>query len=311
MAGLLRRRTREGAAPLDAVGIASIAAFVLIWAAWMVGTRHAVTHALEPAAVGFLRFIIPAIFFAPSLWRSDVLRRASLPAIIVCVVGAGAPFFVVVSNGMRFAPAADVGPLLPGTMPLVVALASALFFGEIMGRLRWIGFALVTAGVAAIGGRSLFAAADQASIGHALFLCGAVMWASYTIGFRRSGMTAVEGVAVVSVCSAVMLAPFGVPSLIDAARNGHVQDILIQSLVQGVLSGIVALIAYNTAIARIGASRAAAFVALVPACVALLAIPVLGEVPDLAAWFGVVVTGLGVVLASGAISAADRQKPAG
>lgn len=310
MTGTERKRTRDGAAPIDLAGAAFVATFVLIWGAWIVGTRYAVTHTLDPVAIGFLRFAIPALVFAPALWRSGLLPRAELSALVVCFVGAGAPFFLMTSNGMRFAPAADVGPLLPGTMPLVVALASVLFFGEAMGRLRWLGFALVAAGIAAIGGRSLFAASDQASIGHALFLCGATVWAGYTIAFRRSGMSAVEGVALVGFWSAVVLAPFGVPSLVEAVGNGHGQDVLIQSLIQGLLSGVIGFFAYNTAIVRIGASNAAAFVALVPACAALIAIPVLGEWPDLAAWFGIIVTGIGVVLASGAISAANRRTPA-
>ena len=37
------------------VGIAAALGAVAIWAGWIVATRHAVGHALEPAAVGLLR----------------------------------------------------------------------------------------------------------------------------------------------------------------------------------------------------------------------------------------------------------------
>ena len=299
-----------GSAP-DLLGLAYVATFVLIWGGWIAGTRHAVTHTLDPAALGFLRFAIPALVFVPVLWRSGLLPRGKLAALAICFVGAGAPFFLMASNGMRFAPAADVGPLLPGTMPLIVALASALLFGEAMGRLRWLGFVLVAAGIAAIGGRSLLAATDRASIGHAFFLCGATVWAAYTIAFRRSGMSATEGVALVAFWSAVVLAPFGVPSLAAAVQEGHARDVAMQAVIQGLLSGVVAFVAFNIAIARIGASKAAAFVAFVPACAALIAIPVLDEWPDLASWFGIAVTGAGVVLASGALSGTTRRTAAG
>ncbi|MFD2029738.1 EamA family transporter [Ancylobacter dichloromethanicus] len=59
--------------------------------------------------------------------------------------------------------------------------------------------------------------------------------------------------------------------------------------------------AFGVAIERLGSSRAAAFTGLVPALAALIAVPVLGEHPDTAAIVGVVATGIGVTLASGAL----------
>ena len=68
------------------------------------------------------------------------------------------------------------------------------------------------------------------------------------------------------------------------------------------VSGIIALIAFTTGIERIGASKGAAFVALVPVVATLLAIPILGEWPDMASIVGVVATSLGVLLASGILT---------
>ena len=50
-----------------------------------------------------------------------------------------------------------------------------------------------------------------------------------------------------------------------------------QALVQGLLSGVVAVFAYGRAVARLGAARAAVFAAMVPAVAILLGIPVAGE----------------------------------
>jgi drug/metabolite transporter (DMT)-like permease len=201
---------------------------------------------------------------------------------------------------MRFAPAADAASLVPGTMPLVVALLSAVFFKERMGWPRWLGFACVAVGIVAIGGRDLFVP-HGATLGHAMLLVGACLWATYTLAFRNSGLTAIEAAALVGFWSTVMLLPFGVVPLVEAVRAGLGRDVTVQALVQGLLSGVIAVIAYNFAIGRLGASRGAAFVALVPALAALIAIPVLGEWPDLASTIGVVATGVGVALASGAL----------
>jgi drug/metabolite transporter (DMT)-like permease len=51
------------------------------------------------------------------------------------------------------------------------------------------------------------------------------------------------------------------------------------------------------------------FTALPPAFAALLAIPVLGEIPTLATWVGVVLAVGGVALASGALHPPKRTVP--
>jgi drug/metabolite transporter (DMT)-like permease len=92
--------------------------------------------------------------------------------------------------------------------------------------------------------------------------------------------------------------------LIETLQQGRTGEIALQALIQGVLSGVVATILFAVAILRLGPSRAAAFAALLPALVAILAIPVLGEVPDTLAIVGIAATSFGVALASGAF---DRK----
>jgi drug/metabolite transporter (DMT)-like permease len=284
-----------------ATGILAALGAVGIWAAWIVGTRHAVTHTLDPFALGLLRFAVPALFLAPVWWRSG-LRPRRLPWLtLAALMGAGAPFFLTVSFAMRHAPAAEIGPMLTGAMPLIVAVLAMILLRERISRPRAAGLVLIALGVAAIGGYDLVRGFGS-GIGHALLLTGAAMWASYTLGFKRSGLTALAATAIVAAWSTLLLAPLGVPALVAAWRAGLGPDLLVQAVVQGVLSGVVAILLYGTAIARLGASRGSAFVALVPGLSALLAIPLLGEWPEPAAMIGIVATTLGVALSSGVFS---------
>jgi drug/metabolite transporter (DMT)-like permease len=282
---------------------------VTIWAAWIVGTRHAVTGALPPEAVGLLRMIVPAVLFAPVWLRSGIAPRGIRGLVALCVLGAGAPFFIIVATGMKFAPAADIGPLLPGTMPLFAALLAVLFDRERIGSERLIGYALIVAGIVAIAGRGMFDLSDGSWRGHGLVLVGACLWAIYTIAFRRSRLGAFEAAALIGLWSTLLLLPFGTIPLVDAWRAGHGWEIAAQVVIQGVFSGILGLVAYGIAVARLGASKAAAFAALAPGMAALIAIPVLGEVPDTAAIIGIAATSIGVALASGALMF-RRQTPA-
>jgi drug/metabolite transporter (DMT)-like permease len=274
-----------------------------------VGTRHAVTGALAPEAVGLLRMIVPALLFAPVWLRVGIAPRGIRHLVALCVLGAGAPFFIIVATGMKFAPAADIGPLLPGTMPLFTALLAVLVDRERIGPVRLIGYALIVTGIVAIGGRGMLDFASGAWRGHGLVLVGACLWAVYTIAFRRSRLGAFEAAALIGLWSTLLLLPFGTLPLVEAWQAGHGWEIAAQAVIQGVFSGILGLVAYGMAIARLGASKAAAFAALAPGMAALIAIPVLGEIPDLAAIIGIAATSIGVALASGAL-AARQSTPA-
>jgi len=292
-----------------AVGYVAIISAVTIWGAWVALTRYAVIGSLTPASVTLLRVGIPAILLAPVLFRIGVWPKGKAVPFLFCILGAGVPFLLIIGNGMRYAPTADVGPMVPGTMPLIVALLSVILFKEKLGWMRALGFALCAAGVVTIVGRSILTSSGDTSFGHMLLITAAFCWACYTVAFRLVGVSAIEMAALVSFWSTLAILPFGIQPLVAAFNKGAHNDIIVQAIVQGLGSGLVALILYNIGIARLGASRAAAFVALVPALATVIAIPLLKEIPDLASIIGVVTTGAGVLLASGIFSAPSAQKP--
>src|SRR5688572_7159126 len=173
-----------------AIGVAAALGAVAIWAGWIVATRHAVGHALEPAAVGLLRFAVPALVFAPVWWRTGLRPQGLSWPMMLALLGFGAPFFLIAGYAMQFAPAPDVAPLLSGTMPLIVALV-AMRLGERLRLARTLGLGLILLGIAAIVGFSALAGGG-AWRGHLLLLCAAAMWAVYTLAFKCSGLTAIQ-----------------------------------------------------------------------------------------------------------------------
>ena len=169
---------------------------VTIWAIWIVGTRQAVTVHLPLGWIGILRFGIPAVVLAPFWWRQGLLPKGiDWRLIAIMVIGSGAPFFMAVVTGMRFAVAGQVGVLLPGTMPLFVALLSAVVGGERYSPSRLVGFALVTIALFATGGSALWAGQG---LGVLLIPFGAFLWGSYTLAFRRSGLDAMAATGMIA-----------------------------------------------------------------------------------------------------------------
>ncbi len=306
----LRQRLAGGEAPALA-GVAAALLTVTIWSGWVVGTRHAVTSGLDPAAVGLLRFGLPALVFAPWWLRRGLLPRGVAPfALAMMVAGAGAPFLMLAASGMQFAPAADVGALLPGTMPLFAALIGWALLGERQTRLRVAGFAMIAAGIVAIGGSAALAGTDGAWRGHLLFLAAAACWAGYTHAYRRTGLTPFEAAGLIGIWSVLIL----LPAVLWSGGGGLVRvpaaEVWSQLAIQGGLSGVVALASYGFAVARLGATGAAAFSALVPGLAALFAIPLLGELPGPWTMLGIASVSLGVALATGAIGRNGNAKAA-
>ena len=124
------------------------------------------------------------------------------------------------------------------------------------------------------------------------------MWAAYTIEARRSGIDALHATAIITVISGAVFLP--IYALLPEQGLWHAgwTDVVVQLVYQGPLTGIIALLTYNRAIAILGATRASAFTALLPLSALVLAIPVVGEWPTTGNALGAVLAGLGVLLAT-------------
>jgi drug/metabolite transporter (DMT)-like permease len=282
-----------------ALGVLAAAVVVAIWSVWIVSTRQAATVHVPPVWLGMIRFAIPAVALAPFWWRVGLLPRGVDPRlIVVMILGAGAPFFLLVATGLGYASAAEGGVLLGGTMPFFAALMAWVIDRERFGASRLIGFALIVGAMLAIGGSALLGGHGP---GRLLVVLASVLWAGYTLAFRRSGIDAVAGAGIVAAWSTILLLPL---VLIEGADSLFAirTDVLINAVVtQGLLTGIVALICYGAAVRILGSSRAALLAALPPAIAAVLAIPLLGEVPSVITVIGIVLAVAGVSLATGAL----------
>ncbi len=285
------------------LGIGAGLLVVACWAAWAVATRFAVTTHLRPLDVALLRYLISSVLLAPVLWRHGLgFRALGLGRTLLLVGGAGLPFVLVSSSGLRFAPASDVGAVMIATMPVFVAVFSAVIGRERFDAMRMIGLVAVALGVVGIAAHGLFNGASGAWRGHLLFLTGAAMFAAYTVTFRCSGLSPWHAAAIVNFYSLLMLAPAYVllagPGLLSAPAH----EVITQGFMQGIVAAIVSLFFFGEAVRRLGASRAAVLGGLTPVVVALLGMPLLGEFPTRLTWIAIIAVSVGVVLASGGLS---------
>lgn len=273
---------------------------VMIWSGWVVLTRLAVTTTFTVWDMAVFRYVIPALVLAPTAVRNGLRSgRLGWPGSLVMSVGAGVPFLLLFALASRLAPAAHIGGVLSTVMPMMAAVLAYLFLGERLGAVKVAGLALIFAGVLMLGAVSVLFTVGQEWRGHALLFTAASLWACYTVALRGSGVSSFHGTAIVcSLSSAVVLTALalGAPSHLATAP---LDQIALQAVYQGLLTGVVAMSSYNLAVRRLGAASASAFISLVPGGASLLGWAILGEEIGLPSMIGIVVVSLGVALASG------------
>lgn len=262
-------------------GYAAAVVTVLIWASYPVATRAGVTGSFAPHDLMLLRFGVGALLFLPwvVLHFRAIHREAWLQGVpLTLFQGAGMAALVIF--GLQFAPANHAAALGPGVAPAWVALLGFLVFSRRPSARMIVGAALCAIGVITLAAWSASAAQPDVLMGNAMFLAASALGALYVLQLRNWGINALQGAAIVTIYSALIVVPWHLWSASGAL--GHVApfELLWQILWQGVLIGCIALVALNHAIARLGPERSIALVALVPALSAVLGLLFLGEIPS-------------------------------
>ena len=245
---------------------------VTVGASWQLATRYGVTTTLTPIDLALLRYVIPALVLFPVLLRHGFgAKIGSVWLLMLIVIGGGLPFGLIGMVGAQFAPASHMGALLPGSMPVFVAILSAAILGERFARGRIVGLVAIVFGVVCVVGTALVGTIGDATVllGDALFIAAGVFWAIYTVAYRKSGLDPWHGAALICFWSSILVIPIWLMSPGAALLDAPWPDIALQVVAQGILAGLIGLAAYGAAIRHLGASVAAVSGAVVPALTAL------------------------------------------
>jgi drug/metabolite transporter (DMT)-like permease len=279
-------------------------AAVAMWAAYLAFARAGINAGLTPVDFVFLRFVTAGAIMLPWLIHKGIgnlggvgWRRGAALAFF-----AGPLFIALGVSGYTFAPLAHGAVVQPSALTLGAMAASWLIFGERPARERAFGVAIILAGLTLIaigkGGDEL----PSAWRGDLLFIAGGLFWVGFTILLRLWKIGGIPATAAVAVISAVLVLPAFVASQsFDRLAALPFGTLITQIVVQGVLSGVLAVIAYGKAVEHLGASKAALFPALVPAAALIVGVPVTGEMPAPAEWIGALMATAGLAVAMGVV----------
>jgi drug/metabolite transporter (DMT)-like permease len=263
-------------------GYCAAAIGVLISASYPIATRAGVTGSFAPQELVTLRFGVGALLFLPYLLlHFRAIGRGAWLRGVPLTLFQGAGMGALVICGLQLAPANHAAALGPGVNPAWVALLGFLVFARKPSPRIIVGAALCAAGVLAL---AWWSAAEQSAAvlaGDAMFLAASALGALYVLQLRSWGVGAIQGAAIVTFYSAMVVIPWHLWSAPEPLWRFAPLELLWQVLWQGVLIGCVALVALNHAIARLGAERSSALAASVPVLSAIVALVFLGEVPSI------------------------------
>ncbi|MDL2402329.1 DMT family transporter [Rhizobium mayense] len=283
------------------VGYAGAIVTVLIWANWILATRHTAETQMGTIDLGLIRYGIPALVLSPVWLRTGLVPKGVPPKLLALMIcGSGALFFQLTTFAIHSTPAASAGILLGGSMPLATALIGVLLFRERPDITRWLGLGGIVAGVLILLVRSL-SGTEISGVSFTLLPLGALLWAGYTHAFRRSGLNAIQSSAIIAIWS--FLIHVGLALIFGSSlASVPLPEIGLQVVSQGLLSGLAATLAYGLAVQALGGTQAAAFTAITPVLATFGGGLLLGEPIGVAEIAAAVVTGTGVALSTGVLS---------
>jgi drug/metabolite transporter (DMT)-like permease len=275
-----------------------------ILSGWFVVTRLGFRHDLGVWDIIALRFGEGAILLTPSLvvGKFRLPLRAWIRGIPLAILW-GAPFIFLVGMGLRLTSATLASSIAPSLMPVFAGAMGWLAFGERPRPLQIFGYVLIAAGLVALVVACSSLTGRPDALGLLCLTVAAAMWAAYTLRLRGSGLSPLQATALICFWSAVVYVPVYAASGLSHLAGASAAELLFQSVYQGLLMSVVAVFAFNRAVAALGPNAAAAVIALVPVTVTVFAIPFLGEFPSAAS--SVIIT----AIAAGVMLAAASGKP--
>lgn len=299
----VRKRALEHLPP-EAWGNVLGLATSIIWGSFLAMSRAGVSAGLTASDIAFIRYGVAGFILLPWLIRNGFStcggvgwgRGAALAVLI------GPPFILIGVGGYSYAPLAHGAVLQPAALTIGSMLLAALVLADRAPVGRIVGIGIIIAGLVIIAGPGLTMASSSTPIGDAMFITAGLMWAVFTVVTKLWSIAALPATAALSVISATVFVPIymaggGLERLLAAP----IRMLVFQVLVQGVLSGVVAVLAFSRAIHLLGASRAAVFPALVPAVAIVLGVPITGEIPTLVQLVGLAVVSAGFLFALGIV----------
>lgn len=276
---------------------------MLFWAGNFVLGRGVAGH-VPPIALSWFRWIFAFLILFPFTFSYVVkdwpVIRQNIPVIILLgVLGVGC-FNTFAYIGLNHTTAINA-LTMQSSGPVLIMLVAFFFFGEKVSRIQMLGILISLPGVLSIiaKGDWEILANMSLNIGDAWVLTAITCWAFYTVLLRlKPDIHWLSFASITFGVGSLFVTPFFIGEMILVKVPTFDVTTFLAVLYVSVFPSILAYIFYSRGVELIGASRAGAFLHLVPMFGGALAILLLGEVLKPYHIIGFSLIMIGVFLAS-------------
>ena len=243
----------------------------IAWGGSFVAGKAAVQE-IPPFALAFLRFAASSLILVPWVLRKEgkkaLPEKRHIPLLAFLGFTGAFLYNIFFLYGLKFNPAGE-SSLVIATNPILTTVAGAIFLRERLTAVQGVALVLAFGGAAITvtkGNPSMFL---SGAIGpHQLLLFGApVCWAAFTVAGKKAmaHYSPVTSVAYTCVTGSLFILPFAIPQILFDTPWARLSVVAWGSLIYLIiLVTVLAFVWWYAGVERLGATRAAVFINLVP-----------------------------------------------
>ena len=268
----MNRSNVESSLPI--AGVAYALAAVAIWTGFILVSKAGALGALALPDMMMVRFGTAFVLFFPFIWqhRKTILqwRMFALGSI------GGLAYALFVFNGFQHAPATHAALLLPGLMPIMIAIFAYFLANERHTVASWTGILVSSLGILALLAETMLSGATY-WLGDISFVISCVLWGIFTVLLRRWKFAPWHATLGIITVTTLLFAPVYALFLPHHLTEASWEMIGLQAFYQGVMATTVQMVCYGRAVHILGATKMGGLMALVPVFASVLAVPLFGE----------------------------------
>lgn len=264
--------TSAPSVPWQGIGYALVA--VMIWTGFILVSKAGALAALAIPDMIMVRFGTAFLLFSPAIWR----HRRIIFQWRMGVLGAigGLAYALCVFNGFSLAPATHAAILLPGLMPIMIAVLAYFIAGERNSTASWLGILISSLGIVTLLIDTILTD-NRYWQGDASFVIACVCWGIFTVLLRRWKFAPWHATLGIIAVTTLLFTPVYALFLPHHITDTSWQMIGLQAFYQGVMATTIQMVFYGRAVHLIGATKMGGLMALVPVFASILAVPLFNE----------------------------------
>lgn len=208
----------------------------------------------------------------------------------------GPLYILFVFGGFIFAPAAHGGIFMNGALPALTLFIGWAWLSEKVRVWQLLGVALIIVGASLAVADASHLSLGKSWRGDLMFLVGAIFFSAYLVFSRLWHITTTQILLCGSIINALIYVPIWFLFLPSGFSEASQNQLVLQTLFQGLIPNLLGLLLVATAVRHIGSTATAAFMAAVPAMGTILSLLFIGEVPGALGWWSLAVLTPGLMM---------------